>query len=961
MPKLSPLLQKIKQSTPTSVPGTSVPSGTAWVYERIRQAREQKMDVLDLSFHYQDPGARLTELPEEILDLLWLKALHLSGNHLSSLPETIARLPNLTTLDLHNNQLTSLPESIARLPNLTTLDLGSNRLSSLPETITRLPNLTTLDLGSNRLSSLPEPISGLTNLTTLNLGHNELSTLPESITELTNLTTLDLQNNKLSNLPESIIGLTKLIILNLHHNRFTTLPGPIIQLKNLRVLNLGNYSSDLPEWIQRIELEGESQNQLSSLPESIDQLQNLVELNLTGNQLISLPEAITRLPNLESLDVEGNPLVSPPIEIASNGIEALREYFRQLDQEGVDYLYEAKLLILGEGGAGKTTFANKILDSEYTLKDEISTKGVDVLKWSFPIEGGRQFRVNIWDFGGQEIYHATHQFFLTKRSLYALVADTRKEDTDFYYWLNAAELLSENSPLLIIKNEKQDRHRELNERSLKGQFDSLKEVLATNLETNRGLTEAKEEIKHYIRKLPHIGTRLPKTWVRVREQLEKDPHNTISLEEYLEICAANGFGETKDSLQLSGYLHDIGVFLHFQEEPMLRKTIILKPKWGTDAVYKVFDNKTVIQNLGRFTRADLERIWSAPEYASMQDELLQLMMKFKLCYEIPNERGTYIAPQLLTENQPVYKWKEEENLLLRYSYQFMPKGILLQFIVVMNRAIATVNGRSLLWRSGVVLAKAGTAAEIIEHYGKREIHVRVTGHQARDVLTIIRHELEQIHSSYKKLKYDELIQCNCPACKHNPEPHFYTIAELLDFRANGQVEIQCRKKPYHMVNVMGLLGDFIDLSKLVENNLSPNIFVQGDYVAGGKTMADKNISINNSTVHGSVVAAERIKDSFNIIEKADIKDDLKEQLKQLTQAVEAMIKEMPKEKPEQAEKVGVYMQRLSEEATKEKPDSEWYSVSINGLIAAAQNLGKVGDAVIGLAGKVKTILTSGLL
>jgi Miro-like protein. len=59
--------------------------------------------------------------------------------------------------------------------------------------------------------------------------------------------------------------------------------------------------------------------------------------------------------------------------------------------------------------------------------------------------------MNIWDFGGQEIYHATHQFFLTKRSLYILVADTRKEDTDFYYWLNVVELLSDNSPLLIVK------------------------------------------------------------------------------------------------------------------------------------------------------------------------------------------------------------------------------------------------------------------------------------------------------------------------------------------------------------------------------------------------------------------------------------------------------------------------------------------------------------------------------
>lgn len=146
----------------------------------------------------------------------------------------------------------------------------------------------------------------------------------------------------------------------------------------------------------------------------------------------------------------------------------------------VDHLYEAKLLIIGEGGAGKTTLTKKIQDLNYQLQsDEVSTEGIDVIRWHFPLPNGKEFRVNIWDFGGQEIYHATHQFFLTKRSLYALVADTRKEDTDFYYWLNVAELLSENSPLLIIKNEKQERKREINERQLRGEFTNLKETLAS--------------------------------------------------------------------------------------------------------------------------------------------------------------------------------------------------------------------------------------------------------------------------------------------------------------------------------------------------------------------------------------------------------------------------------------------------------------------------------------------------
>src|SRR6185295_17117591 len=113
----------------------------------------------------------------------------------------------------------------------------------------------------------------------------------------------------------------------------------------------------------------------------------------------------------------------------------------------------------------------------------------------------------------QEIYHANHQFFLTKRSLYVLVADTRKEDTNFFYWLNAVELLSDNSPVLIIKNEKQDRQRDINDRQLRSQFSNIKEFLATNLWDNRGLDKILSEVKHYILRLPQIGSPLPKTWV----------------------------------------------------------------------------------------------------------------------------------------------------------------------------------------------------------------------------------------------------------------------------------------------------------------------------------------------------------------------------------------------------------------------------------------------------------------
>ena len=122
----------------------------------------------------------------------------------------------------------------------------------------------------------------------------------------------------------------------------------------------------------------------------------------------------------------------------------------------------------------------------------------------------------------------------------------------------------------------------------------------------------------------------------------------------------------------------------FKEDILLKKWVILKPTWGTDAVYRVLDNEQVIANDGCFNDEDLTRIWHEPEYADMQAELLRLMLNFQLAYEIPGQRDHYIAPQLLPVEKPDYEWDETDNLILRYTYQFMPKGIITRFIVAIH-------------------------------------------------------------------------------------------------------------------------------------------------------------------------------------------------------------------------------------------------------------------------------------
>ena len=773
---------------------------------------------LDLSFN------NLTSLPSEIGNLTNLTSLDFSFNNLTSLPSEIGNLTNLLSIDLSNNNLTLLPPEIGNLANLTSIYLSSNNLTSLPSEIEGLVNLTSVYLSNNNLKSLPPEIKSLTNLPSLDLSNNNLTSLPPEIGHLVSLPSLDLSNNNLTSLPPEIGSLVNLTSLNLSINKLETLPSEIENLANLASLDLSinNLSSLPPEIENLVNLASLdlSTNRLEILLSEIGNLVNLTSFDLSSNRLESLPLEIGNLANLIHFSINNNPSAQIPLEVLNRGGLAVRDYYRQRLEENTDYIYEAKLLLVGEGGAGKTSLANKLVNPKCKLRlegsehPERSTEGIDVLHLDFSHTSGNSFRINLWDFGGQEIYHATHQFFLTKRSLYLLVADTRQDNTDFNYWLEVVELLSEASPTLIIKNEKQDRPCQINENQLYGRFSTqLKEILATNLATNRGLPQILTAIQHYISQLPHVGTPLPKTWVRVREALEADTRNYITQTEFLDLCDTHGFKRRKDKLQLSDYLHDLGVCLHFQDDPVLKNWIILKPEWGTTAVYTVLDTSAVQQALGCFTYGDLDKIWADNQYDNMRDELLQLMMRFKLCYEIPHRPRTYIAPQLLSPNQPNYTWDDTDNLILRYHYEFMPKGMLTRFSVEVHKLIDS----ELIWKDGIILTDGNARAEVIEAYYKNEIRVRIYGQLKKPLREKVRYEFDKIHASYNdpneppenhRLRYQEYIPCNCPACKGSQQPYSYPLKRLEERLRNNRQEIECDNS-YEMVKVRDLIDDAI--------------------------------------------------------------------------------------------------------------------------------------------------------
>ena len=117
-------------------------------------------------------------------------------------------------------------------------------------------------------------------------------------------------------------------------------------------------------------------------------------------------------------------LLGPTWEEVNNGAspanpkDILNYYFRILADRKP--LNEAKLILVGFGAVGKTSLVNRLIHNTFDPESK-KTEGIQITQWPIRLNDAEDIKLHVWDFGGQEIMHSTHQFFLTERSLYLLV------------------------------------------------------------------------------------------------------------------------------------------------------------------------------------------------------------------------------------------------------------------------------------------------------------------------------------------------------------------------------------------------------------------------------------------------------------------------------------------------------------------------------------------------------------
>jgi internalin A len=647
-------------------------------------------------------------------------------------------------IDLSHLELLRIPDAVRELSWLQLIDIKSNRITELPTWIGSFSGLEELILSDNPLIGVPETLGSLNRLKLLVMDGIDSRVVAKAVRLNRNLESLYIANMNLHSLPNWIRPLRGLRTLACEHNKI----------------------SEIPDWIS--------------------ELAHLERLWLVGNNLKSLPSSLRRLKYLEELDLKANPKLGLPSEIAqSKDTQKILAYYFRIIEQRAQPLNEFKLVLVGRGGVGKTTLVHRLVTDKY--KEFKRTPGIKITKWPVQI-GGDDVQAHVWDFGGQEIMHGTHRFFMTERALYLVFISGREgtEDHDAEYWLSMVRSFAGNVPIIVLLNKWDDYAFELNRELLREKYGRNLFFLETDSLTGTGIGQLREKICQLAGKLPGLKAAWPAEWRRIKEELPAKKKSWLTFEDFRDFCNKQGIAKPKDQEALAESLHDLGLMLSFRRDDALRDFGVLNPQWITRGIYQILNSRELRDAQGKFTAATFAEILPKAAYPEkLHPFLLALMRKFRLCHPLDDKGEKYLTPELLTKEAPNLEAEFPPEQCLGFVYRYdsvLPEGLLPRFIVetYVHREPKYV------WRTGVVLERANCRALVRGDIQGRTVTVTVrgVGLGRRELLGIIREHFERIHRSFEKLPVTELV----PIPKHPTVRVPYQ--ELLAYEKVGDDEFK---------------------------------------------------------------------------------------------------------------------------------------------------------------------------
>jgi internalin A len=613
-----------------------------------------------------------------------------------------ARATGAEVLDLGDLDLEELPRELRDLPALRVLALGnqrpvfkngeltwkyervrSPRLRDLSP-LSALTRLTTLDVSECETVSDLSPLAALTQLTTLNVGWCKAVSDLSPLSALTQLTTLDVGGCKAVSDLSPLSALTQLTALTAYNTAVSDL-SPLAALTQLSELNVKDCKG------------------IRYFAPIIRLLPQLTKLKLFGCNFADLPAGVC-----------GS-------GVFDNAIHDVRAYFADLEAGARDDA-EVKLFILGNGGVGKTQLRRQLCGNAFDTS-VLTTHGVELDRFEIEADGaGTGARVNLWDFGGQDIYHGSHALFLDGHAVFVLLWHPQFESGEFKdpqcgvrmrnrplaYWLDYVRAQAGPDAVVLLVQARADSRADEHPLPPADLGDLRVRSLAVSSLTGRGLSKLRAELKEAVgdllqaRPAHKIGIGRAKVRDQLRAWIAEDQprptaertHQTITTNEFAALCAQVGGVSSAEALL--NFLHRSGVL--FYRPGQFGERVVLDQQWALNAIYTVFNRASVLpayRDHGRFTRADLAALaWN--QYSVAEQELfLSMMRECDICFEIAEQRGeeaVYLAPELLPDDASAIRRvlhgrvpQVEPTATATATFAFLHDGVLRSVLAALGR------------------------------------------------------------------------------------------------------------------------------------------------------------------------------------------------------------------------------------------------------------------------------------
>ena len=409
-------------------------------------------------------------------------------------------------------------------------------------------------------------------------------------------------------------------------------------------------------------------------------------------------------------------------------------------------------------------------DSKPHIPNDVQTEMIKCLKNDSKVEDENVHCV-LWDFAGQSVYYTTHPIFLTSRAIYLLAYDLSQNphekaepvpkqgqfevfsdscglefNSDYLdFWMSSvaslvcqeesdrvsseSEVLPDKLPavLLVCTHADTPYDRLSDAKTLANKLygslwtkpykKHLHDVFVVdNTKSGRGsecpeVKRLRGEVLTVAKELPQMKEPIPIKWLNYEKNLQakrKRGEKWIDLQEAKRTASEEcNIVEDREFQTVLNFLHDRRILIHFSDNKMLDKFVILDPQWLIDVFKKVitippYDSKQKkigglwckLQEKGILEKKLLDHVWSMPSFNEETTEsLLGIMEKFSLICSWPSSDASsekqYLVPSMLATypTEDIMKLVEAASvqippLLVKFESGLVPPGLFPRLVLL---------------------------------------------------------------------------------------------------------------------------------------------------------------------------------------------------------------------------------------------------------------------------------------